>query len=285
MGAGLGGDHHRAHHRSVGQLDPEGAPMTSPASRRPGVRPGDECTVEQVEQWFLDYQRTRDPQLRERIILAHLGLADRLASRLRASNGLTGEDLVQAARVGLVAAVDRYDPARPNHFIAYAIACINGELRRCLRDTSWRLHVTRTLKELAMRVVRARDTLTASLERCPTLAEIGDHLGVSEEQVAEALGAVDTRRELSLDQPIDEDGEVCFGVLLPAPAGEVELEDRLSLPHLLDGLSELERQAVVMRFCQDLKQRQIGTELGYSQMHVSRVLRRALRQMRDQLVM
>jgi RNA polymerase sigma-B factor len=134
-----------------------------------------------------------------------------------------------------------------------------------------------------MRVVKARDTLTAGLKRSPTLAEIGDHLGVSEEQVAEALGAVDTRRELSLDQPIDEDGEVCFGVLLPAPAGEIELEDRFSLPHLLEGLSELERRAVVMRFFQDLKQKQIGTELGYSQMHVSRVLRHALRQMRDQL--
>jgi DNA-directed RNA polymerase specialized sigma subunit len=150
--------------------------------------PGDERTVEEVEQWFLDYQRTRDPKLRERIILAHLGLVDRLASRFRASNGLTGEDLVQAARVGLVAAVDRYDPARPNPFIAYAIACINGELRRCLRDSSWRVHVTRTLKELALRVIEARDTLTAGLKRSPTLAEVGDHLGLSEAQVAEAPG-------------------------------------------------------------------------------------------------
>jgi RNA polymerase sigma-B factor len=133
-------------------------------------------------------------------------------------------------------------------------------------------------------VVKARDALTAALSRSPTLTEIGDYLGVDEEQVAEALEAIDTRRQLSLDQPIDEDREVCFGALLPAPTGEIELEDRLSVPDLLEGLGELECQAVVMRVFQNLKQNQIGTELDYSQMHISRLLRRALRQMRDQLV-
>ena len=248
------------------------------------VRPGDEAAVGQVEEWFLEYRASGDRAVRERIILAHLGLADRLAARFHDGNGVAGEDLIQAARVGLVAAVDRYDPGRPNPFIAYAIACINGELRRCLRDSSWRVHVSRTLKELALQVVKARDALTASLNRSPTLSEIADHLRVDEEQVAEALEAIDTRRQLSLDQPVDEHGEVSFGTLLPAPDGEVELEDRLSLPGLLDGLGELERQAVVMRFFGNLKQDQIGTELGYSQMHISRLLRRALRQMRDQLV-
>ena len=153
-----------------------------------------------------------------------------------------------------------------------------------MRDTSWRVHVTRTLKELALRVVRARDLLTASLQRSPTLAEIADHLHVTEEKVAEALEAIDTRRELSLDQPIDESGSISFGAVLPAPASEIEVEDRLALPDLLNGLGELERQAVVMRYFQDLKQTQIGAELGCSQMHVSRVLHRALRRMREQLL-
>jgi RNA polymerase sigma-B factor len=253
------------------------------ASRTVDVRPGDEQAVAQVEEWFLDYQATRNPAVRERIILAHLGLADRLATPFRGSHGVSGEDLVQAARVGLVAAVDRYDPDRANPFIVYAIACINGELRRCLRDTSWRVHVTRTLKELALQVVKARDHLTATLERSPTLGEIAEQVGVTEEQVAEALEAIDTRRQLSLDQPIDESGTISFGALLPAPAAEIELEDRLALPDLIRGLSDLERRAITLRFFKDLKQKQIGAELGYSQMHVSRLLRRALRQMRDQL--
>jgi RNA polymerase sigma-B factor len=257
--------------------------MTPTSSKALDVRPGNEQAVEQIEEWFLDYQRTGDPEVRERIILAHLGLADRLAARFRGSNGVSGEDLVQAARVGLVAAVDRYDAGRASPFIAYAIACINGELRRCLRDTSWRVHVTRTLKELALQVVKARDLLTGTLERSPTLGEIAAHLHVTQEQVAEALEAIDTRRELSLDQPVDEDGNVSFGALLPAPAAEIDLEDHLALPGLLDGLSDLERRAVALRFFGDLKQKQIGAELGYSQMHISRVLRRALRQMRQQL--
>jgi RNA polymerase sigma-B factor len=179
--------------------------------------------------------------------------------------------------------VDRYDPDRPNPFLVYAIAFINGELRRCLRDTSWRLHVTRTLKELALRVVKARDQLTSRLGRSPTLDELGQELGVEAEQVAEALEAIETRRQLSLDQPIDPDG-ASFGTLLAAPATEVELEDRLALPALLDRLGELERRAVVLRFYGGLKQSQIGAELGYSQMHVSRILRRALRQMHHQLM-
>jgi RNA polymerase sigma-B factor len=257
--------------------------MPPASSRALDVRPGDEQAVEQVEEWFLEYQRTHDRELRERIILAYLGLADRLAARFRGSHGVAAEDLIQAARVGLVSAVDRYDPGRGSPFIVYGIAFINGELRRCLRDTSWRVHVTRTLKELALQVVRARDLLTASLQRSPTLAEIADHLDVTEEQVAEALEAIDTRRQLSLDQPIDESGTVSFGALLPAPAGEIEVEDRLTLPDLLDDLSDLERRAVVLRFFNDLTQKQIGAELGYTQMHVSRVLHRALRRMREQL--
>ena len=130
------------------------------------ARPGDEEeAVARIEQWFRDYQATRDPAIRERIILAYLGLADRLAARFcGGSHDVAREDLVQAARVGLVGAVDRYDPGRPNPFIVYAIACINGELRRCLRDTSWLVHVARTLKELALQVVKARDTLTATLQ-------------------------------------------------------------------------------------------------------------------------
>jgi RNA polymerase sigma-B factor len=259
--------------------------MTAATFRTLDVRPGDEEAVAQVEQWFSDYQSTGESAVRDRIILAHLGLVDQLAARFasRGCHGVAFEDLVQAARVGLVAAVDRYDPGRANPFIVYAIACINGELRRCLRDTSWRVHVTRTLKELALQVVKTRDLLTVTLHRSPTLTEIGAHLGVEEEQVAEALEAIDTRRQLSLDQPINEEGTASFGTLLPAPASDLELEDRLALPALINGLGDLERQAVVMRFFRDLKQTQIGAELGYSQMHVSRLLRRALQQMREQL--
>lgn len=256
--------------------------MTAATSRTLEVRPGDGEAVEQVEEWFRTYKATGDPAIRERIILAHLGLADRLAARYH-PRGVAADDLVQAARVGRVAAVNRYDPDRANPFVVYAIACIRGELRRHLRDTSWRVHVARPLKEQALQVIRARDALTAALGRSPTLAEIAARLGIAEDQVTEALEAIGTRSALSLDEPIDGMRAVSIGTMLPAPGDEVEVEDRLALPGLIGSLSELERRAVVLRFFKDLKQEEIGAELGHSQMYVSRLLRRALGRMREQL--
>jgi RNA polymerase sigma-B factor len=257
--------------------------MTAAASRTLDVLPGDQDAVKQVERWFHAYHATGDPAIRERIILAHLGLADRLAARFRRSHGVSYEDLVQAARVGLVTAVNRYDPNRANSFIVYAVACVSGELKRCLRDTSWHVHVARALKERAVKVTRTRDALATALGRLPTMAEIAAHLGISREQVVEALEVVHTRFEFSLDQPIGENGTTSMAALLPAPISEIEVDDLLALPELLRSLPDLERRAVELRFFADIKQDQIGGLLGYSQVHVSRLLRRALTHMREQL--
>jgi RNA polymerase sigma-B factor len=257
--------------------------MTATLPQTVDVRPGDQRAVAQVEEWFRAWHASGDATVRERIILAHLGVAERLATRFRHTGGVGYEDLVQAARVGLVSAVNRYDPYRGSSFIVYAVVCISGELRRCLRDTSWRVHVARTLKERALQAVRARDELIGVLERSPTLAEIADWLAISEEHVAEALEAIDTRCQWSLDEPIGVDGGTTLGALLAAPTGELELEDRLVLPELLAGLTELERRVVMLRFYGDFKQHEIGKMLGYSQIHVSRLLRRALSRMREQL--
>jgi RNA polymerase sigma-B factor len=254
--------------------------MTVALPQDTDVRLGDRRATAQVEEWFRTWQATGDPAIRERIILAHLGVAERLATRFRHTGH---DDLVQAARVGLVAAVDRYEPNRGNAFIVYAVVCITGELRRCLRDTCWQVHVPRTLKERALQVVRARDALTLMLERPPTLAEIAGRLAITEEHVAGALEAIGTRCRWSLDEPIDVDGTTSLGALLPAPTGEIQVEDRLALPGLLAGLPELERRAVLLRFYGDFKQHEIGAMLDCSQMHVSRLLRSALRRMRRQL--
>jgi DNA-directed RNA polymerase specialized sigma subunit len=131
------------------------------------VRAGDTAAAIQVDGWLQGYATSRDPVLRERIILAYLGLADRLADRYRHSRGTTPEDLRQTARAGLIAAIDRYDPDYARPFVAYAVACVVGELKRHLRDTSWRLHVPRPLKEQAMRVCKAADQLQQTLGRSP----------------------------------------------------------------------------------------------------------------------
>jgi RNA polymerase sigma-B factor len=222
--------------------------------------------------------------LRQRIILAYLGLADRLAGRYRHSRGTSPEDLIQTARAGLIAAIDRYDPAYGNPFVPYAVACVVGELKRHLRDTSWRLHVPRPQKERALRLCAAADELHQRLGRSPSIAELANHLQVGEEEVLEGLEAVTSRRQLSLDQPVGEDAGACLGDLVAAPETREEPEDLLALSGMIAALPELEREVIVLRFFQDLDQYEIAARVGFSQMHVSRLQRRALARMRAQLV-
>jgi RNA polymerase sigma-B factor len=248
------------------------------------VLPGDERAVSRVEDWFRQYAATRDPAVRERIIVAYLGLADRLADRYRSSRGVTPEDLRQTARVGLVAAVDRYDPGYGSPFVPYAVACVVGEIKRCLRDTSWRVHVSRPAKERSLRVLKALDELPHTLGRSPTVTELAGHLGLTEEDALEAIEVAHTRQEVSLDQRVGEDGDICLGDRLPAAPPREEPEDLLLLPGLVDSLPEPERQIVVLRFFHDLDQHEIAGRVGCSQMHVSRLLRRALDRLRAQLL-
>ena len=248
------------------------------------VRPGDQAAATEVEGWLQDYATSRDPALRDRIILAYLGLADRLAGRFRDSRGTTPEDLVQTARAGLIAAVDRYDPDYGNPFVPYAVACVVGELKRHLRDTSWRLHVPRQLKEQALRLCQAADALHQRLGRSPTTTELAEHIGMGEEEVLEALAAATSRRELSLDQPVGDEGDASLGDLMAASGAREEPEDLLALPGMLAALPALEREVIMLRFFQDLDQYEIAARVGFSQMHISRLQRRALARMHAQLV-
>ena len=249
-----------------------------------GVRPGDPVATAEVEHWLRDYAISRDAALRERIILAYLGLADRIAGRYRHSQGTTLEDLTQTARTGLIAAVDRYDPVKNPSFVPFAVASVVGELKRHLRDTSWRLHVPRPAKEQVLRLYKAADELHQRLGRSPTTRELADHLDLHESEVLEAWAAAQTRIGFSLDRPAGDDADVSMGDLLAAPGPRQEPEDLLVLAGLVAELPELERQVIVMRFFQELNQDAIAARIGYSQMQVSRLLRRALARLRAQLV-
>jgi RNA polymerase sigma-B factor len=255
-----------------------------PTDHQVTVRPGDASTADEVEGWLRDYAAGRDPQLREQIIVAYLGLADRLARRFRGSRGTTSEDLTQTARAGLIAAVDRYQPGRRGGFVPFAVACVVGELKRYLRDTSWRVHVPRPLKERTVQLCRAADELQQALGRSPTTVELANHLRLTVEEVRKELGVAMSRREISLDEPQGEDADDCLGDHLAAPGPREEPEDLLALTGLIAGLPELERTVIVLRFFQDLDQSTIAARIGYSQMQVSRLLRRALARMRIQLL-
>jgi RNA polymerase sigma-B factor len=248
------------------------------------VKPDDEEAVQRVERWFEEYAKRRDPALRERIILAYMGLADRLAERYRGNRSVALDDLRQVARLGLVKAVDRYEPQRSNPFIPYAVATVIGEIKRHLRDASWRLRVPRGTKDLALRLCRAVDELPQQLGHSPTVPELAEHLGASEDEVLEAIEVAQTRAAPSLDQPAGEDGDAVLGDFVVDGGNREDVDNLLVLPELVELLPERERRIVLLRYVDDLTQDQIAERMGMSQMHVSRLLRRALERMRAELI-
>jgi RNA polymerase sigma-B factor len=164
------------------------------------------------------------------------------------------------------------------------VACVVGEIKRYLRDTSWPVHVSRPVKERSLRLCRALDELPHVLGRSPTIPELAAHLGITEDEALKAIEAAHTRSEVSLDQQIGDRGDTSLGDRLPAAPPREELEDLLLLPELIDGLPGPEREIVVLRFFHDLDQYDIAARVGCSQMHVSRLLRRALGRLRSQLL-
>jgi RNA polymerase sigma-B factor len=168
--------------------------------------------------------------------------------------------------------------------VPFAVASVVGELKRYLRDTSWRLHVPRTGKERVLRLYRAIDELHQVLGRAATLRELACHLQMTETELLQTREAAQTRIGLSLDRLAGDNADLSLGDLLAAPGPDQEPEDVLTLQGLIGELPELERRVIVMRFYQDLNQKAIAARIGYSQMHVSRLLRRALARMRAQLL-
>ncbi|SNY70475.1 sigma-70 family RNA polymerase sigma factor [Paractinoplanes atraurantiacus] len=221
-------------------------------------------------------------RLRDATIQRMLPMADRLARRYRFGSE-PADDVAQVARLGLVKAVERYDPERGS-FTAYAVSVITGEIKRHFRDTGWNVHVPRRLQELALAVGRAKQDLTAELGRWPTEAELAARCGVDREDMRAALVSGAGYRAVSLSQPTG-DGTAELGDLFGSPDRDIDLvPDRVSLADLLDRMPQRERHLLTMRFQGNHTQQEIGDELGISQMHVSRLLSRALGWLREALL-
>lgn len=221
-------------------------------------------------------------RIRERVIEMYLPLADHLARRFR-HRGEASDDLRQVAAIGLIKAVDGYDPDLGYDFAGYAVPTIVGELKRHFRDRSWSVRVPRRLQELKLKVSRAVDELTQQLQRSPTVPDLAAHLGLSEDEVIEAIDASNAYQTLSLHVPTTSDGagpELAdlLGSDDPALA---TAEDRQTLLPLLQDLPPREQHILVLRFARGMTQSQIADEVGISQMHVSRLIARSLRQLRE----
>jgi RNA polymerase sigma-B factor len=222
-------------------------------------------------------------QLRERAIEAWLPMAKRLARRY-AGRGEALDDLVQIATVGLIKAIDRYDPQRGDGFVGYAIPTILGEVRRHFRDRGWVIRVPRRLQEMRMAINDANSTLTHTLGRAPTVADIATHLKVSEEEVLEGLEGARAYRTASLSAPAGAEGTFELGDTLGAVEHGYELTElHLALGPAMACLTERQRRIVTMRFYGNQTQSQIAEQIGVSQMHVSRLLTAALATLRTHL--
>jgi RNA polymerase sigma-B factor len=222
--------------------------------------------------------------LRERVIEAWYPLARHLAHRFR-DRGEPMDDLVQIASIGLIKAIDRFDPEYGNDFAAYAVPTIVGEIRRHFRDHTWDVRVPRRLQELKLDINAATDVLSHRLGRSPTVADLAGHLQRSEDEILEGLDGARAYSAVSLQHLVGsgEDGTELgemFGVDDPDLASA---EIRATLGPALDALGPREQSIVILRFFGNLTQTQIAERIGISQMHVSRLLARSLATMRGHL--
>lgn len=241
--------------------------------------------VRAADRLWADYARTRDPRTREALVHQFERLAYSIANRY-ARHVADDEDLFQVARMGLVKAVDRFDPGTRFRFTTFATPTILGEIKRYFRDHSRPVHVPRGVQELAVQVERASRELNRQLGRNPVPEELARFLGVAEERVVEAQAMEEVCRTLSLDAEMDTGDSSEQSASLAArlgadDAGLRNAEQRVSLGQALRHLAEPLRNIIQLRYLAELSQREVARRLGLSQMQVSRLEKRALGQLRS----
>ncbi|WP_216896636.1 SigB/SigF/SigG family RNA polymerase sigma factor [Nocardia alni] len=268
--------------------------MTSAIAQYPSsadpARRGDD-PYDGIEPWFekmvaLDPHGLQWRRLREEIIGRCLPLAEHIARRYT-GRGVEFEDLLQVARVGLLEAVNRFDPDRGPSFVGFAVPTIMGEVRRYFRDRTWSVRVPRRLKELQGQVQRVLPELTQRLGRVPTASDVAAELGLERAEIVQVLVASNGYRSDSLDAPLDngEGGnpQVVMQQLGTSEPGYALMEESITVGPLLGQLCDQDRDVLIWRYFEGCTQDQIATRLGVSQMQVSRILARILASLREQV--
>jgi RNA polymerase sigma-B factor len=237
----------------------------------------DDATVHELFERLAD-----DPAAKESIVVLFQPLTKYLARRF-AGRGEALDDLIQVANLGLLGAIDRFDPSREVQFSTYAAATIVGELKRHFRDKGWTIRVPRRLQEMGLRINRLLPTISQELGRSPTIAELATRLEVDEEEVVDAMEAAQAYSTVSLDAPINEDGGTALDALGELDPSMERLDEWASIAPAIRDLPARERRVLYLRFFSGLTQSEIAEEIGVSQMHVSRILAQTLRLLRGSL--
>ncbi|HUR07477.1 MAG TPA: SigB/SigF/SigG family RNA polymerase sigma factor [Nonomuraea sp.] len=242
----------------------------------------EELLAEMVSEATPDSHKER---LRERIVKMHRSLAMEIARRYR-YRGEPMEDLLQAAYVGLMKAINGFDPTLGHAFRGYAVVTMTGEVKRHFRDRTWAIRVPRLYQERRSELNRLVADLSQDLGRSPTVAELAAKMNISDEDVLLTLDASAAYSTLSLDAPLGTDDDAAsLGDIIPEDDDTLsKMVDREAVKPLIDALPSREKHILLLRFFGNMTQAEIAAEFGISQMHVSRILRKVLDQLRSELV-
>ncbi|KIL52213.1 RNA polymerase sigma factor SigB [Jeotgalibacillus soli] len=239
---------------------------------------------DEVLAWIKAYQENQDEEAQHKLVVNYRNLVESIARKYSKGKSYH-EDIAQVGIIGLLGAIRRYDDTFGKSFEAFAIPTIIGEIKRFLRDKTWSVHVPRRIKELGPKIKAAVEELTTTLQRSPKVSEIADHLEVSEEEVLEAMEMGKSYQALSVDHSIEADSDGSTVTLLDI-VGSLDdnyekTDQRLVLDKVLHVLSDREKQIIQYTYLENLSQKEAGEQLGISQMHVSRLQRRAIKKLRD----
>ena len=261
------------------EAGPATARTRAPVSERTGADRARARTL------FEQLKTSTDPRVRDELVEMHLPLVEYLARRFR-NRGEPLDDLIQVATIGLIKSVDRFDTERGVEFSTYATPTIVGEIKRHFRDKGWAIRVPRRLQELKLALTKATSELSQKQGRAPTVAELAAFLKLSEEEILEGLESANAYSAISLDSPdgADDDSPAVADTLGQVDDALEGVEYRESLKPLLERLPPREKKILLLRFFGNMTQSQIATDLGISQMHVSRLLARTLAQLREGLL-
>ena len=242
--------------------------------------PRESGTKEQVLLWIKQYQETENQEAQTNLVLHYERLVQSIARKY--SNGKPyHEDIAQVGMLGLLGAIRRYDPEFGRSFEAFAVPTIIGEIKRFLRDKTWAVHVPRRIKELGPRIKATVETLTTELQRSPLVSEIAEYLDVEEELILEAMEMGRSYQALSMDRGLEADSDgalvTLFDIIGETDEGFERIDQRMLVANALNVLSEREKQIIQYTYIEQLSQKEAGERLGISQMHVSRLQRKAIK--------